>query len=643
MSNKVIQASVIAKQILAITPAPIRETLLNDQRVIGRFDLKHERQITIGSSGTCFNSSIFFDAARDFLSNANFVSVTDTEGREWVLSNAALDGEIPALVLSFDQEQVVLPDLFGLSEDPSLRTRALEIGATKVNLPPSSRAKWKDTLIERALEVDELENYHKDIFNTPVYLEQLIRREMIAGSRTLASLVPSSRTYFDRLVGAYDGSVTIQDYAKGTCQSLFKQLIEWNTCEGLLLSLLVCSHSELTAEISLAALNKEEIDKAFIHLEKYGDMQSRLGAIELGANFLPDRPEMQPLLLNLVKRIRDDNSEGLGSEFKLFSALFTLVDGELARTRLMENEPPFYRRLASLAQASLICRQVIQCKVNLDEFASWAYQNCSETFYMQSLADLRHQPGWSPNLATPPKIKEHFLGRIHTAGRKCRKHLSNKELREAMVGSGVEGVNAARQYSDLLLPSPLDSFHAKSYLSLPSSSVVVIETELSSDPVQAASFRALATAAITFPIETVHAEMAAKAIKLSNYELVNMEGKYELLGILNGLASVAAVSRTPKLAKELSVLVRRYRYNTEFRLSIDEALGIVLVASAAHEDLVAWCGYVGDRFVDLAFGQLEEGEGEVLYSRLESLLSLVPELWEPCSRAEAALQAWILK
>ena len=46
--------------------------------------------------------------------------------------------------------------------------------------------------------------------------------------------VPRSRRYFERLVGAYDGSASIRDYAAGRGRQLFQQLSAWRPYDGFL-------------------------------------------------------------------------------------------------------------------------------------------------------------------------------------------------------------------------------------------------------------------------------------------------------------------------------------------------------------------------------------------------------------------------
>jgi hypothetical protein len=89
--------------------------------------------------------------------------------------------------------------------------------------------------------------------------------------------------------------------------------------------------------------------------------------------------------------------------------------------------------------------------------------------------------------------------------------------------------------------------------------------------------------------------------------------------------------------------VRRYRRDSQYGFTIEEAMRMCLVASAAREDLMEWRGFAGEWLTELAFGDLEGNEGGVLHSHILALLHSVPELWVSCARADAALQAWCFR
>ena len=155
----------------------------------------------------------------------------------------------------------------------------------------------------------------------------------------------------------------------------------------------------MTAAINVDHLSSEDLVNAYDFLEKHGDRISQLGAIDVGLRILPFNPDIEPSLNRLIKQIRDDCVNGEASGFKLLSALFILVDGELSRMRLFSAEPPFYRRLAALSQAALIHRQLLNSGFGGSRFCEWVLSNRGSNYYLQSLIDMRIEPRWNPDLA----------------------------------------------------------------------------------------------------------------------------------------------------------------------------------------------------------------------------------------------------
>lgn len=639
MTNSPYERATIAGAVLGLFPPLMRKSLLNDQSFREEYGFTTEAMIAFGSSGISVQRSKLFDTIHVVLAGEGAAELTDAEGRIWNLTNEAHEDELPNLVISSAQQRLALPDFSVLSADSSTRIRSLEESASQVNLPFNAQEEWRSILDERALEDNEVDDFHRDLRDTPAHVKRMIGSEISAGQSSIASLVPHSRRYFERLVGTYDGSGSIQDLAVGKAREFFKQLTEWRPYEGFLFSLLLSSHSALTAEITADHLDKGDLEKAFDYLETHGDMLSRLGAFEVGLRIVPHRPEVEPFLLPLVQRIRDDDVEGLASEFKLFSASFILVDGELARRRLFAEEPPFYRRLAALAQAALIHRQIVQSGIDYQRFSDWAVSNCGEHYYMQSLADMRAEPRWNPDMAAASQLQADFIGRIMIAGRNFDANLCAVELRDIIFGDGEKSLirlcESPRQY----FPGPLEGGE-HSPNCLPDDLARVIEEKLDSEQVEAASFIAIVNSAMIFNITPGQADLAAKALRLANYTLSNLDDKSQLVGILNGLATVAAVSRNPALADELRILVRRYQRDSQYSFAVEDAMRMALVASAAREDLMEWREFVGAWLTELSFGELEGNDGEVLHCHLSALLHSVPQLWVSCARADAALQAW---
>lgn len=632
----------VAVTVLGLVPPIFRQRLLGEKNFRDKYSLYDNTIITFGSNALSLHSPEFFESVRSVLAGNGPSQLTDTDSREWTLSVDTSEGAAISLILSSDQQRLILPDFSTLSCDAATRCDFLEKTIEDVNLSSDAQQRWRTILAVRPLDDEEFDSFYNDIRLTPVHLARTIRSDIALGESSVTSLVPNSREYFERLIGAYDGSSTINEYARNEALRAFEHLSLWNPYEGFLFSLLLASHSALTKEIQVSHLDYDSLENAFSFLEEHGDILSQLGAFEVGLRIVSERPEVEPFLLRLVNRIRDDDPESTDSELRLFSALFVLVDGELSRKRILADRPVFYRRLASLAQAALIHRQLAQHEIDHEKLIAWAFDARGEQFFMQSLADMRTEPRWSPDLVAAAQFQSEFFGRIIIASNSLRENLGGGELFASTIGVGEQSINSRSDFPRPFFPGPLEGAE-DSPGDLPEEFAKIIKKQLDSDEISPESFIALVNSAMTFRISSDYAELAARALSLCKYTLANLGEKSQLISILNGLAKVAAVSRSPALADEVRILVRRYQHDTEYTLNIEEAMHICLVASASRQKLSEWRGFAGEWLTELAFCRLEKGEGELLHSRLLALLHSEPALWTSCARADAALQAWSLK
>ena len=629
----------LAQAGLELLPPLIRKTLIENADFRKEYGFKTNAVISFGDSGLSFQRSGLFNAVRKILAGASETKVIDKEGQWWKLKNISADGELPSLSLSRGKRRFILPDFDAFSPNSATRLRSLYAAVSDVNLPSSVRDAWQNILMERALKDEETDAFYNEFRDTPVQKARSIHHEIVAGESSISSLVPRSRRYYERLIGAYGGSASIRDYAAIISRTLFDQLIAWRPYDGFLLCLFLSSHLSFSAEINVDQMSSEELVRAFDFLDKQGDRISQLGAIEVGLRVLPARQELEPVLIHLVKQIRDDNVDGKASGFKLLSALFILVDGELSKTQLLSAEPPFYRRLAALSQAALINRQIVNSAVDIDQFCEWAFGNRGEQFYLQSFADMRLEPRWNPDFASPSQMKADFFGRIMIAAKNYEQNIKGSELLGLILGGNSESLQTLAGFPDPYLPGPLEGAEDSPML-LPAEIKETIDTQLGSKTVGPSSFIALVNSALIFRVGSDQAELAANALKLGSYRLANIENRSQLIAILNGLAAVAAIARSSALADELRILVRRYRRDPQYALSIEEAMRICLVAAASRADLNGWRDFAGGWLTELAFGDLAGNDGEVLHSHMKCLCHAVPELWVSCGRADGALMAY---
>ena len=637
MSNSTSATLAIAGLALDYAPPSIRETLLKDSGFREKYQLPTVSVLSFEHLTVQF--SVLSGAIRSVLSGSASEEVVDESNKKWQIQNTSAEGKLPNLVIYGDDERALPPIFTALSPDKKTRLSSFDLAAHNVNLPECTSESWRGLLSQRALNDEEILDIDGDFRDTPMAISKKLNGEILGGESSISSLVPPSRVYFERLVGKFDGSPDIRAYATVSGKSMFYQLSEWRPIEGFLLSLLLSSHATLTDEIDVDRMSSEDLVKTYTYLVTNGDRISQLGAVEVGLRVLPSKPELEEPLVSLIEIIRDDNADEPTSAFKLLSTLFCFVDGELARIRLFSDTPPFYRRLAAMSQASLIHRQLVNSSVDIDRFCDLMPDDRRFQHYVQSLTDMRKEPRWDPRFTAPAQMKSEFIGRIMIAADRFRSSITNSQICELLYS---EESTSLRTYSNLFhsyLPGPLEG-QEKTQVDMPQEFAEMIKDQLGSNQTTPSSFTALVNFGLVFGLNKEVSELAVHTLRSGNYRLRNVETRRQLVATLYGLAAVAAATRNTALSDALKIVVRKYREDSSYVLSIQEMTNVNLTAAASHSELNDWVDFVGECMSDIAFGDLNGDDGLQCYVYLIGLCHAVPELWVSCGKAAAALAAF---
>lgn len=626
--------SALALSLLNQFPQSISESLISDSTFRSKFGLKADATISFDDSRLTVQRSKLFKAVREiFADNGTSPVVMDEEGNEWRLEIDQTG--IKSIKISCRDKKFLLPDLLALSPNQVDRLNGFDRDADEVNLGEPSLSKWREKLALAPLEDDEHESLQKDLRYTPARVAENILSQLKLGSSSVTSLVPNYTRYFCELVGELKQSDNVSMYSQQEAPEHFQKLLDWRPYDGFLHSLLLASHPYLPSKIRIDQLEEDDLLRAYEWLAKSGDRISQVGAVEIWLLNPSAMPKVETFVRDIIQQVRNDNEDN-GGRMSLLSALIVLVDGELARTKILTGKPPFYRRLASIAHASLIERCLIASNADTSHFSDWAMSVRGQSFYLQGMADLRSEPRWDPEYVSARQFKAEFVGRIFNAAQLIADTESKESIvRDLLAGDGSDDVKSLIPLMFSFLPGPLEG-GIESQNDIPPEVQKSIEEQMSAEILQPISFAALVNSALFFRIDSNHAQLAAKALRSAKYQIKKGDNKELIFSVLRGLANVAAITRSGELADEIRILARKCRQDVGSALSIEESMWIGLVAAAAYSEMPKWCEFVGEWVTELAFQAKQHEEIDRLHSIIKQLLHIVPELWLSCGRAEAA-------
>ncbi|WP_111432024.1 hypothetical protein [Rhodobacteraceae bacterium DSL-40] len=436
-----------------------------------------------------------------------------------------------------------------------------------------------------------------------------------------------------------EDELSLSDYLSGGARRHIEDLLSWDQPLGLKFALLMASHPHVQQQIDLSDYPPQTLEDVFARLAESGDRVSQVGGFELGIRLLSTCPGLAGSLTGIARQLRDDDPNAEQGRMQLLSSLVAFVDGTIARAGILRSRPPFWRRMAAIAQASLIEQNIVEGGVDLSIAEEFSNLGRGPYFYEQTLIDLRREPRWLPDFIGPGRLHNELVGRVVGAVEADLESIKPGELLELVVGDSPDSLKRRMAVPFAFLPGPLEGACAV-YRAPPSEIEELIRKDLENADGDFRSFIALVNFTPLFSISLESVALAAKTIREAQYLIRAGEGDADAFAMLSGLATAASAARSGELAREVRILARVIRRRSRAVLSPVNELRILMIAAAAFEELNAWSTFVGEWVTELAFDDITPGDAETLAFHLGVLLDIEPHLWQTCGRAQAALESF---
>jgi len=538
-----------------------------------------------------------------------------------------------AVFITIGDERTQIPSFWMFSDDPNFRTRAFEDEIAKLNLDPNIIALWRARIEAGPLSDDEFDELHNDLRLRPQEVAATIRLEFSKPEGNIPLIVPGERKYYTNLIGERQDASNIEEYARDAAPRI-KRLVDWDFMRGFAQCLLFCANPTLTKLIDLSGRPAGEVETFFQWLSAEGDRWSQIAGIEVGIRSLSQFPAIEPIISNLLENMRDEDVSKPGARFRLTAELFIFADGEFSRVRTFEGEPPFWRRLATTAQAALIEREIVLIDHEPNP-KSWSKLR-AEHFYMQTMADLRLEPRWLPDLMNPEQLRIEFLMRARIVAEEVKENLPEGRLRELLLGSDPGSLTHHTPMPFAYIPSPIESA-SNAPLPMPEDMLAELRAPKDDKPLEARVFASVVNLALVFRLGPEVSPLIASILRKVKYRLTLRPDSSLTFSLLAGLAVVAAVTRSAELADEVRILTRVLRRRREVTDDPDNQMRIALYASASRAELEPWCRAVGDWMLEIANEPMDRQAAAELHSHIRRLCTIEPTLWPYVSKAEAVL------
>ncbi|ENM3886396.1 MULTISPECIES: hypothetical protein [Gammaproteobacteria] len=614
MANSDSMRAYMASQVINLFPSLVRAELLSDSKLLEEIGLATDATISFDAKDIAFSRSTLFKAIRSAFENiVEELFLEDIKGNPWSLRHHP--GERPAFSLTKGDLQILNDSFWPLCADVDRRLSLFEAEAKGRSLSKEELERFGAVLSTSIISDDDVSDLLLDLDCSPSHIEALLRQEFQGPSNKFSTLVPSDIRYYERFVGKYCGSNNVDEYCKVELKRYFDSRIESGVTEN---DFLMCIHKSISVVIS-----NGPVDEVQYHAIANRAIESchpilLISCIEVG--ILKFKDSSAAIIKKLFECI---SSAKTLNNLRLFCSLAVFVDGELARLQIFKGMPPFYRRLASFAQSALIVKVLLEEGAAFDKVEQWASQQRGLYFFCQSFIDLIEEPRWLPTYLTAEQFINELYGRVNAA---CQE----PDKCEAVEYLQKELTSGSRLNMHSFLPGPLEGNSAPAVVPDEISNLLAkhINAKASFE-----SYRVLMNSAPFWKIDDEYLERAVSLLESAQHKLAAVNDKDSVFQVLNGLAQVACMTRSKKLAASVTILSRLYRDYIDVDSEPENYLAIGVVAGAAFEDKDGWAEYIGQWCTELAYLPISEDSIERMERMLERLCILEPYLYYTCSKA----------
>ncbi len=554
MSDTTSLQQAVAVESFRLFPPIVRQSLLSRETFRHQYGISIDAQIEIGNDIASFRRSDLFSAIRELHAGAGDpIEIKAVDGSAFSAALEEHDGE-KGISLKTTGRTIRIAPFWFLSPDRSYRLSAFDEEVRTQGLRGEDITAWRDRLATSPLSDDEVEDFGNTLKLTPQKVAEAIGSEVRTGTSQVSVLVPPNEKYYERLVGQVAENQGLVEFVSGPCTAHIAELLGWSFRAGLAQALLFSAQSFITDAIHIDDDVSETVLVDFFEwLADRGDRFSQVAGIELGLGLTARYPAIKSALTHILKGILADDADDPRGRLKLSASLVIFVDGELARTGTLRSKPPFFRRMAAIAQASLIERELLAVGVDSIQFAEWAAGGRGQIFYLQTMADLREEPRWLPDFMNPQQLKQEFIGRIAGAGQRNAAVLEECELKALTVEEGPGSARAALQFPQGALPGPLEG-GTRPPRTFPDELAAELRVPDAGQFLSERSFATIINMALIFRIESEQAQVVTDALRRAKHQISIGSDSDRIFSLLAGLATVAAVTRAPQLAEEVRIL-----------------------------------------------------------------------------------------
>jgi hypothetical protein len=526
-----------------------------------------------------------------------------------------------------------------LSSEASKRLSELERFLANFPISDDDATALRERVVRHDFSGDDFVHSATLLESSPeAFTERLLdklRRQRDTHQISAADILPDDDRYWNHLLPRLVHAQTLADYIGHEMDDAWRTSLEANAYRALHSLAIVFGAPELVPHAQLQGLSADDLANAIEAISRLEDPFSLAGAFEVCAARASGDQRFADLGIGLLDGLFGDMQRLLGA-CSLFGATFVIVTAHFATHETFQRRPVFWRRLASVAHASLVVRVCGGNGIDPDDIISWAMRLFGNEYFLSVVADFAVEPQWRPEWILPKILVADLFGRAVSVWQNFPQESAptgwKERLDRAYEWIAAEKIGTFSQYPAVLqgtrrmrrptladfegVPQGADAFRTLA-------SVPTVNTLISISPF---------IAAFGFPDEaTRDIEKVLASIRSAPIE---EDDKLDVLA-LSILSHIAVLTENARLAESISEVCLERARRTEAKGTVFEIVCRLVECSAAIKERSEADRTLG-HWLEILASIIPESEGaKALPFIIDLLKSIQPDLAPLLGRAKS--------
>lgn len=613
-------------------PESLRNAVLEDDAFCQEFGWKRASIIKFGQHRIIQNH--FFEFLRAVVLKIELPELKNVQG-EKVEANASTrpDGnikiEIGNYFFTFEAT-----DLICMEKDQ--RDSGFKSLMGKYTIPLNEQEYWSKRLLESPLSWSEYFKFLSLLYESPESVLAEIGEDFKRGEMEIKRFLPKNEITLTTLLGQPAVEMGFQAFAENYLSNHLQSLVQRiGLRRAIALIGPICILPESNIIKLFCNFNAEELQHELNEVViNYKDPFTLSLVLDICRHKFPDDPSFIKIGHQAMCNLLECEKNKVITDFAI---ALTIVLYGFQNSKLFQDKPLYFRRLAAWTWAGLVSRELANHNFDRQHLADYIFHNFGFVFSFTSLVERQEAPYWRSEWASINGQMEGLIKRrIHIALGPLKKENLPEEWLLA-----ISEVDKQNQDRDIPIyqyfPGPLEEFiEGDGPLNGNSNEIFhsFLDEHGANDLLFLGSFWAISQ---SVNIKAEHLEDLKSRGKRLLKSHINLEKPEEAIPAIRALCHLAGIHRDKEFAEIAVDLARLINEKFNGDPALIEFYSII-DAAAAFKEQTEFYGFIRERVERMAFGGLTNIRASQCLHIVDSLCKIYPESRLYLSRARSALR-----